>query len=118
MGMLDSVLDLFPHEVTIEPFTGQDRTGEATYGAGKTYRAKIERGSRQIASAGNAAIIPQYKVFIGSALFVDVRDRLTLPTMFGERTTSGGITTSIPVIRQVMPVYDEMEQVCAILYCG
>ena len=44
MGFLDGVRDLFPHEVQLAPWTGQNAYGEATFGDALTYRAKIEQG--------------------------------------------------------------------------
>lgn len=118
MGLLDDVRDLFPHEITIEEWTGDDRKGP-TYGTAKTYHAKIERGSRQVFSTGgDRGIAPKHKVFIAAPVNVDVRDRVTLPTEFGERNASGIFEPPTPIIREAVPVYDGTEQVCTILYCG
>lgn len=118
MGLLDDVRDLFPHTVTIAPWTGQDRYSNGTYGSAVTYQAKIERGNRQVRGDANNAVIPQYKVFIAEALQVDVRDQITLPVEFGARNESGVFVAPTPIIREVMPVYDEFEHVCTVIYCG
>ena len=119
MGYMDGLRDLFPHQVMIEPWTGQNSHSEATYGSGSTYQAKIERGNRQVQSpSGDRAIVPKHKVFIADAVQVDVRDRITLPVEFGERDSTGAFVASTPIIRDVTPIFDETEQVCTIIYCG
>ena len=119
MGFLDGVRDLFPHEVSLAPWTGQNDYGESTFGDTLTYRAKIERGvDLARAGFGDRSIVPRYKVFIGEAVQVDPRDQLTLDAAFGERNDSGTFTAPLAVIKMVTPVYDEREQVCTIIYCG
>lgn len=116
--MLDSILDIFTKEVQIEPWTGQNRAGEPTYGTATTYQAKIEHGNRQIQGQGDRAIVPKHKIFLGAAVLVDPRDRITLPVEYGERDADGNFAAPTPVIREVQPVYDELEHVCTIIYCG
>ena len=119
MGYLDDVRDLFPHTVTIEPWTGNNTHSEATYGTSASYQAKIERGNQKVyGQGGDRAIVPRHKVFIAEALQVDVRDRITLPIEFGERDSTGVFAASTPVIHDVTPIFDETEQVCTIIYCG
>jgi hypothetical protein len=119
MGFLDGVRDLFPHTVTVAPWTGQNQYGEATYGDDETYQAKIERGvDLARAGIGDRSIVPQYKVFLAEPVQVDVRDRLTLDAAFGERNEAGAFTAPASLIMMVKPIYDEREWVCTILYCG
>lgn len=130
MGFLDGVRDLFPHTVTIEPWTGQNDYGEATFGEATTYTAKIERGldlarggrgdgsSVARGGGGDRSIVSRYKVFIGEAASIDARDRLTLDAAFGERDADGLFVAPVSTIKSVMPVYDERELVCMIVYCG
>lgn len=119
MGFLDGVRDLFPHEVSLAPWTGQNDYGEATYGDALSYRAKIERGvDLARAGIGDRSLVPRYKVFIGEAVQVDARDQLTLDVTFGERNASGVFTAPTVTIKMVTPIYDEQEQVCTIIYCG
>ena len=115
--MLDSILDLFPKEVIIEPWTGQNRGGEPTYGDPVTYQAKIERGNRQVGS-GDRAIVPKHKIFIGAAVLVDVRDKITLPIEYGERGADGEFAAPTPAIIEAQPIFDELEHVCTVIYCG
>ena len=119
MGFIDSVKDLFPHTINLEPWTGQNAYGEATYGSADTYQAKIEQGVDLVrAGFGDRSLVPRYKVFIGAAVQVDARDRLTLDTQFGERDETGVFVAPTAVIQRVTPVFDELEQVCTIIYCG
>jgi hypothetical protein len=119
MGFLDGVADLFPHTVTLEPFTGQNQYGEYTYGSAETYQAKVEQGvDLARAGLGDRSLVPRYKVFIGAAVQVDNRDRLTLDARFGERDETGVFVAQTPIIQRVTPVFDELEQVCTIIYCG
>lgn len=116
--MLSSILDLFPKEVIIEPWTGQNRAGEPTYGEAVTYPAKIERGNRQVQGQGDRAIVPKHKIFLGAAVLVDVRDKITLPLEYGERGSDGNFAAPTPAIVDVQPIFDELEHVCTIIYCG
>lgn len=119
MGFLDGVRDLFPHEVELAPWTGQNEFGEATFGDAEAYRAKIEQGVDLMrAGIGDRSIVPKYKVFIGEAVQVDARDRLTLDAAFGERDDAGTFTAPTAQIKMVKAVYDEREHVCTIIYCG
>jgi hypothetical protein len=119
MGFLDGVRDLFPHTVTLAPWTGQNQYGEATYGDDSTYQAKIEQGVDLLrAGIGDRSIVPKYKVFVAEPIQVDLRDRLALDAVFGERDESGTFVAPTAVIMKVAPVYDEREWVCTILYCG
>ncbi len=119
MGFLDGVLDFFPHTVQLAPWTGQNDYGEPTYGAMVPYAAKIEQGVNLLREGlGDRSIVPKYKVFLGEAVQVDVRDQLTLDASFGSRDTAGTFEAPLATIYQVKPVYDEQEQVCTILYCG
>ena len=119
MGFLDGVRDLFPHEVSLAPWTGQNDYGEATFGDAEVYRAKVEQGVDLLrAGLGDRSIVPKYKVFIGEAVQVDVRDQLTLDVAFGERNEAGTFVAPTATIKMVKPIYDEREQVCTIIYCG
>ena len=119
MGMLDGLRDLFPHTVTVAPFNGQNAYGEATYGDAVTYPAKVERGTDLTRmGAGDRALVPQYKVFIAEPVQVDVRDQMTLDATFGSRDATGTFEAPAVTLMQVVPVYDETEWVCTILYCG
>lgn len=119
MSFLDGLTDFFPHTVTLAPWTGQNEYGEATYGDTASYPAKIEQGVNLLREGlGDRSLVPQYKVFIGEAVQVDVRDALTLDAAFGSRNLAGTFEAPLTTIVQVKPVYDEQAQVCTILYCG
>lgn len=119
MGMLDGVKDLFPHSVTVAPWTGQNQYGEATYGDANTYAAKVERGMDLLrAGSGDRSLVPTYKVFVAEPVQVDVRDQLTLDATFGERNEAGAFVAPTVTLVMAKPVYDEQEWVCTILYCG
>ena len=119
MGLLDDVRDLFPHSVTVAPWTGQNIYGEATYGDAATFAAKIERGVDLVrAGMGDRSLVPKYKVFVAEPVQVDVRDQLTLDAAFGERNEAGTFVAPAATLVMATPVYDEREWVCTILYCG
>ena len=119
MGFLDGVRDLFPHSVTVTPWTGQNQYGEATYGDPITYQAKIEQGINLLREGfGDRTLVPKYKVFLGDAVQVDARDLLTLDVAFGSRDAVGTFEPPATTIMMVKPVYDEREWVCTIVYCG
>jgi hypothetical protein len=119
MGFMDGVIDLFPHEITLAPWTGQNEAGEGTYGTGEIYRAKIERGTDlKRTGVDGRSIVPLYKIFIGEPVQVDPRDQLTLDSTFGKRDENGDFVAATPPIVQVLPIYDEQEWVCTVIYCG
>lgn len=119
MAFLDGVRDLFPHTVTVAPWTGQNLYGEATYGDAVTYQAKIEQGVDLLrAGLGDRSIVPKYRVFLAEPIQVDPRDRLALDPAFGSRDAAGSFEAPSVAIVMVKPVYDELEHVCTIVYCG
>lgn len=118
MGLLDDVSDLFPHEITLAAWTGDNRNGEPEYGEAITYAARIERGNRQVQDArSDRAIVPKHKIFIGAPVVVDVRDQLVLPEMYGSRNSSGVFEAPTVTIIDSVPIYDETEHVCTVIYC-
>jgi hypothetical protein len=119
MAFIDGIRDLFPHTVTVTPWTGQNLYGEATYGDPLTYQAKIEQGvDLKRAGIGDRSIVPRFRVFLAEPIQVDVRDLLTLDKVFGSRNDSGVFEAPATSIVMVKQVHDELEHVCTILYCG
>ncbi len=115
MAVLQHMLDA---DVVIEPYTGQTRSG-ATYGAKQTYRAKVERGAEFTdPQATGQAVFGRFKVLLGTAVLVDVRDRLTLPAEFGARDTSGDFQEAQPPILEARPVFYMGRHDHTVLICG
>lgn len=66
--------------VTIEPCTGTDSHGSATYGDPVTYRRAIVVSGRKATKSNNGAdIISNTQVILDRAASVGMRDRVTLP---------------------------------------
>ncbi len=76
-------------DITIEPFTGNDRTGAPSYAAAVTYPALVEPKQRITKNSLGEDIVSQARVTIlepiaangtsGRHEPVDTRDKLTLP---------------------------------------
>jgi hypothetical protein len=119
MAFLDGLMDLFPHTVSLEPWTGQNDYGEATYGDAVLYPAKIEQGVNLLREGfGDRTLVPKYKIILGAAVAVDARDRVVLDVAFGSRNTAGTFVAPEAIVYQVKPLYDEQEHVSTIVFCG
>lgn len=116
--MIESVQDLLDVTVQLAPWRDQDQYGRAVYGATKTVLARVEQGAFAELGPNGQAIVARYKVILGEALAVDVRDQLTLPAAFGARAQEGAMTAVTPNIYSVRTVYYQGRHDHTVLICG
>ncbi|MCR4375682.1 MAG: hypothetical protein NUW22_12615 [Acidobacteria bacterium] len=68
--------------VTIEPYSGQNRYGEATYGSAVTYRAHCQGKIQRITGLDGQEHVSQVTSYLIGTVAVSTRDRITLPSRF------------------------------------
>ena len=78
----EDYLDMMPHEITIEPHTGNNAFGAPTYGSAVTYRALVQQKVNLVRDLSNRERASNTKVFVGTVDSIDARSRMTLPTGF------------------------------------
>ena len=118
MALIDQVQGLLDVDVDVEPWTAQDEYGRGTYGAKRTVKARVAQGQFKASGGNGQAIVAAYKVILGEAVVVDVRDRLTLPAAFGSRAVGGNPAAVQPPIREVRPVFFCGTHDHSVIYCG
>lgn len=113
--LIDRLQHLFKDSVTIEPWSGQNGYGEATYGAGTVYRARIERGVAHT-NGQDQSLYGLHKIILSTYVQVDPRDRITLPSSYGERNDAGIFAAPATTIREVNYLSDEYGPLSTVLY--
>lgn len=97
--MIDPALvELMTDTVTIEPWTGQTTTGTATYGAGVTYRARVQMMDEIKRALNGREQLGRGKVYVAMTTIPSTKDRLTL---------SAGYDPPQPAILDVQPENDD-----------
>ena len=104
MGMAQ-VQDLLDVMVTIEPYAGQDKHGTLSYRPPQSVKARIQQGPMWVRDAMGQSLLGKFKVYLGQAVQVDPRDRITLPIPFGVRDTTGAMQPLQPNILSVALVF-------------
>lgn len=105
MGM-DEWSDMLPHTVTIEPFTGLDQRGDYSYGAGVSYRARVQGKATLVTNTQGEEIVSHVTVYLPFTS-VSAQDRITLPSPF---------TPTQPSILTVQQVSDATGSHHTVLY--
>lgn len=82
MGMDPALLEFFPDEVTIEPFTSMTAQQVSSYGAAVTYAAQIISMSERVIGPDRRELTSSARVIIPERVCVDSRSRITLPASF------------------------------------
>lgn len=70
---------LLPDSVTIKPFTGNDGYGAPQFGAGTSYRARIEWGPKNVMNAQGQEVVSNARIFIATTAAIDSRSQVTMP---------------------------------------
>ncbi|HSG05862.1 MAG TPA: hypothetical protein VLB09_05650 [Nitrospiria bacterium] len=97
---ISSLQGMLSADVKVEPFKSQGRHAK-TYGVSETYRAHIERGHFELEDPNGQSVVGKFKIIFGSAVQVDIRDRITIPKEYGIRDSSGDFQTVQPNIYSV-----------------
>ena len=90
--------DMMAHTITVEPYSGQNNYGEATYGAAVTYKARVQMKSEWIRDVEGREVRARGRAYVSTTTVLGAKDRLTLPSQF---------TPTQPPILDVHPAYDE-----------
>ena len=91
MALESDFLDLMTQTVTIEPYTGQNASGEASYGTAVSYSARVVGKSRMVRNITGQEVVSSKTVYLyGASLSFSVKDRVTLP--------SGNVPQTPPMI--------------------
>lgn len=89
--VFDSAMnDLFPDEVTIEPYSSNSVTQEFSYGAAVLYKAQITSEWSKSVGKDGRALKSSTVILIPERVHIDPRDRITLP--------SGWVPNQPPII--------------------
>ena len=70
---------LLPDTITIEPYTGADGYGAPQFGAGVSYRARIEWGPKNVMNAQGQEVVSSARIYVSCKTAFDSRSRVTLP---------------------------------------
>lgn len=90
-------LDMCPHHISVEPFTGVDTYGSYTYGTAATYRARVQGKNRLVMNQQGEEAVSSITIYIASST-IGPKDRITLPAPF---------SPTVPNILDVQHVSDE-----------
>lgn len=108
---------LFRNQVTLEKWTGQNSFGESTYGNSIIYAARIEPTTIKT-DGDNAVLLSVLKVLLSEYVQVDPRDRITLPSAYGSRNSTGAFESPTSNLIEVKYLEDTTGPICTVLICG
>ena len=91
-------VDLMPSSVVVAPRTGVDAAGKPTFGAGVSYKARIEMRNVRSRDAQGREIVGRGIVFLATTTIPGSNSKITLPA---------GYDPLVPVLLEVRPVPDE-----------
>lgn len=83
MPSIASWLRLASDTVTVEPYTGQDKYRQDSYGTGVPYRARVLGKVQKVTTVDGDERISTVTVYLMGAPVINSRDRLTLPAGWG-----------------------------------
>ena len=115
--LMTQLSHLFVHTVGISPWTGQNTSGEATYGASVTYACRIE--PMNVRSNGSDQMLgADLKVFLSEYVQVDPRDQVVIASDYGARNDAGTFEAPVSKLLAVKYLSDRDGPVCTVLMCG
>ena len=79
---IEEFSEFFSSSITLEPLTGRDGYGTATYGAAVTYPARIQTGLHRPITVFGQERTSRGVVYLQGQPTIGPDDRLTLPTAF------------------------------------
>ncbi len=86
------LLELLQQTVAIEPWSGNNAYGEARYGPGASYPARVQEKVKMIRNAKGQEVVSTAQVYLDGVVPVTVKDRITLPN--GTQPLIQAITSS------------------------
>ena len=87
MSAIGAWADMMPDTVTIAPYASQNTYGEETYAAAVTYAARcVGKQQKVIDLNGNERVSTVTSYLLAAPLTLTVRDKITIPSRFGDTT--------------------------------
>jgi len=71
--------DLLHQTILVEPFAGNDKFGEATFGAAVGYTGRAVGKTRIVRDAQGVERVSSYTVYMNATTIFSPKDRITLP---------------------------------------
>lgn len=71
--------ELFPHSVTIAPFSSSNAYAESSFGSGVAYTARTEAKTRIFKRSDGIDIVAVAVTYLADAPTISTKDRITLP---------------------------------------
>ena len=85
MNIIDELIDLFPHKISIEFYISSDGYGDRTYGILRTYTCRITSHNMTMRDSSGETVISGMTVLFPCCLGITIKDRYTLPIQFTPR---------------------------------
>lgn len=80
MTLMNEMADFLPHLISIEPYSGQDRFGEPSFGTAVVYKGRVELKNRMVRDSLGQERVSRGKIFLNTQTIPSSKDRITLPT--------------------------------------
>lgn len=80
--LIGELAELFPDDVTVEPFVSADENGDATYGTAFTVKARVIGRTKLVADSDGQEQVSSVQALLAGAFGVTAEDRFTLPVRF------------------------------------
>jgi len=80
--IIGELADLFPDDVTIEPYNTADENGDTTYGTAFTVKARVVGRTKLVADSDGQEHVSSVQAVLAGAYGVTAEDRFTLPARF------------------------------------
>jgi hypothetical protein len=75
----ENFLDMLVDTVTVAPMTGRSDDGQATYGAPKSYQARINYETHNVLGKENQLVVARGVIWMACIDPINVDDRITFP---------------------------------------
>jgi hypothetical protein len=80
--MLAELEELFPDDVVVEPFIGEDAYGAPSFGSGYHVKARVLGRGETISDADGQEFVQSYQATLFGYYGVTAKDRFTLPVAY------------------------------------
>lgn len=82
MAFHEEFADLMADEVTIEPFSTEDRNAQASYGTGVVYACRVVGQRKWVRGFQGQELLSTVQIYLNSTASIHPRSRVTLPSRF------------------------------------
>lgn len=88
--MLQSLISMMAHTISLAPYTGQNAYGEASYGAAVNYTARVQGKMKMVRDFAGVERVSTVTCYVATTAAISPKDKLTLPGSF--------VPTSPPIL--------------------